>query len=210
MWRRLLVPLRRRRRRSRRQHDVNLGTLHRSRRAGHAHVQRGLGRRTTSAGTVSGGTCSASRTYTAAGVYTVRLTVTDDDHGSGESIFQYVVVYDPSAGFVTGGGWITSPAGAYVANPTLTGRANFGFVSKYLSGATVPSGQTEFQFKAGNLNFHSSLYERLVVGGARAQYPDGDRRPASRRRRCRQVPDQNLGPHAGWWIGLRQQAERAR
>jgi hypothetical protein len=34
----------------------------------------------------------------------------------------------------------------------------------------VPTGQTEFQFKAGNLNFHSSSYEWLVVSGARAQY----------------------------------------
>jgi Matrixin len=52
----------------------------------------------------------------------------------------------------------------------LTGRANFGFVAKYHHGATVPDGQTEFQFKAGNLNFHSTAYEWLVVAGARAQY----------------------------------------
>jgi hypothetical protein len=50
------------------------------------------------------------------------------------------------------------------------GRANFGFVSKYQKGAKIPTGETEFQFKAGNLNFHSSLYEWLVVAGARAQY----------------------------------------
>lgn len=37
--------------------------------------------------------------------------------------------------------------------------------------ANVPDGQTEFQFKAGNLNFHSSAYEWLVVtGGCMAQY----------------------------------------
>ena len=52
----------------------------------------------------------------------------------------------------------------------MTGKASFGFVSKYLPGATVPTGQTEFQFKAGGLNFHSSLYEWLVVAGARAQF----------------------------------------
>ena len=44
------------------------------------------------------------------------------------------------------------------------------FVSKYQKGATVPVGHTEFQFKAGDLNFHSSVYEWLVVAGARAQY----------------------------------------
>jgi hypothetical protein len=52
----------------------------------------------------------------------------------------------------------------------LTGKANFGFVSKYQKGATIPSGNTEFQFKAGNLNFKSSSYEWLVIAGARAQF----------------------------------------
>jgi len=82
----------------------------------------------------------------------------------------FIVVYDPSAGFVTGGGWINSPAGAYPANPSLVGKANFGFISKYQKGATTPTGQTEFQFKVADLNFHSSSYEWLVVAGARAQY----------------------------------------
>src|SRR5205823_5737072 len=82
----------------------------------------------------------------------------------------YVVVYDPSAGFVTGGGWIASPAGAYAADPTLTGKANFGFVSKYKKGASTPEVETEFQFQAGSLSFHSSSYEWLVISGARAQF----------------------------------------
>jgi hypothetical protein len=43
-------------------------------------------------------------------------------------------------------------------------------VSKYQRGQTTPSGETEFQFKAGNLNFHSEAYEWLVVAGARAQF----------------------------------------
>ena len=117
-----------------------------------------------------GGTVSDSYTFTAPGVYSVKLTVTDDDGGAGTAttvagLEALVVVYDPSAGFVTGGGWIDSPAGAYAADPTLTGRANFGFVSKYRHGANVPDGQTEFQFKAGDLNFHSTAYEWLVVAG---------------------------------------------
>ena len=81
-----------------------------------------------------------------------------------------VAIYDPNAGFVTGGGWIDSPPSAYVTNPGLTGKANFGFVSKYKKGANVPDGNTEFQFHAGNLNFKSSVYEWLVVAGARAQF----------------------------------------
>ncbi len=115
---------------------------------------------------------SDSYAYSAAGVYTLTMTVTDNDGGEGQSIFQYVVVYDPSGGFVTGGGWIDSPAGAYLPDPSLAGKANFGFVSKYKKGATVPTGQTEFQFHVANLDFHSSSYQWLVVNqaGTNAQY----------------------------------------
>jgi hypothetical protein len=125
--------------------------------------------------TISGGAVSIPYTFSAAGVYHVTLTVTDDDTGSGSATTvggfdAMVVVYDPSAGFVTGGGWINSPAEAYAADPTLTGKANFGFVSKYQKGATVPTGQTEFQFKVANFNFHSSSYDWLVIAGSKAQY----------------------------------------
>jgi PKD repeat protein len=105
-----------------------------------------------------------------AGVYTVTLSVADDEMGATTSDARTFVVYDPSAGFVTGGGWIDSPPGAYYPDSPLAGRATFGFVSKYKKGANVPTGQTEFQFKIANLNFHSSSYEWLVVAGARAQY----------------------------------------
>jgi hypothetical protein len=109
-------------------------------------------------------------TYSAAGVYTVTASLLVNGVEAGSAEFQYVVVYDPSAGFVTGGGWIDSPEGTYPADPGLLGKATFGFVSKYLKGAIVPSGNTEFQFKAGDLNFRSSLYEWLVIAGARAQF----------------------------------------
>ena len=103
--------------------------------------------------------------YTTAGVYTVTLTVTDDDGGYGQSFYQYIVIYDPTAGFVTGGGWFNSPAGALVGSPAAAGKASFGFVAKYKKGASEPVGNTEFQFKAGNLNFHSTSYQWLVVTG---------------------------------------------
>jgi hypothetical protein len=112
--------------------------------------------------------CSASHSFTGPGVYTVTVTVTDDDTGSTSSTFEFVVAYDPNGGFVTGGGWILSPAGAYTLNPALTGKANFGFVAKYDKG--VAKGQTEFQFHAGDFNFNSEVYESLVVSGYKAQY----------------------------------------
>jgi hypothetical protein len=124
--------------------------------------------------TGSGGTCSATHTYATAGVYSVAVTVTDDDTGSDtESTPLYVVIYDPGAGFVTGGGWINVTAGSCKLTAVCEGaigKANFGFVAKYKKGASVPEGQTEFQFQAGNLNFHSEAYEWLVVTGSKAQY----------------------------------------
>ena len=34
----------------------------------------------------------------------------------------------------------------------------------------MPTGNTEFQFKVANLNFHSTAYQWLVVAGPKAQY----------------------------------------
>ncbi|MEJ2111711.1 MAG: hypothetical protein P8Z37_17740, partial [Acidobacteriota bacterium] len=114
-------------------------------------------------------TCTSSRTIYEAGVYTIEARI-EDNHGGTCRAKVLIVVYDPSAGFVTGGGWIDSPERAYVTNPSLTGKATFGFVSKYKKGANVPTGETEFQFKVANLNFNSESYEWLVVAGARAQF----------------------------------------
>jgi PKD repeat protein len=54
---------------------------------------------TTSAGVVSqtgsSGTLNGSHTYATAGVCTPTLTVTDQDGGRGQSVAQYVVVYEP-------------------------------------------------------------------------------------------------------------------
>ena len=114
----------------------------------------------------AGGTgATPSHTYTAPGVYDVCLTVNDGQVDSTEACTQ-AVIYDPSAGFVTGGGWIDSPAGAYAADPTLAGKATFGFVSRYRKGATVPDGNTAFVFQAGNLSFESTSYQWLVVNQA--------------------------------------------
>jgi hypothetical protein len=107
-----------------------------------------------------------SASFSSAGVYTVGLKVCDDyTTPACDTTVATVVVYDPSAGFVTGGGWIDSPEGAYVPDASLSGKATFGFVSKYKVGATVPTGNTEFQFQAGDLNFHSTSYQWLVVTG---------------------------------------------
>ncbi len=52
----------------------------------------------------------------------------------------------------------------------MTGKATFGFESKYQKGKTVPQGNTQFIFNAANFKFKSTAYEWLVVSGAKAQY----------------------------------------
>lgn len=124
---------------------------------------------TSSAGSIDDYSVTGSHTYSNAGVYILTLTVSDEED-SGFLTYQYIVVYDPSAGFVTGGGWIDSPEGAYTPDTSLTGKATFGFVAKYKKGTTIPTGNTEFQFHAAGMNFHSEDYQWLVVAGARAQF----------------------------------------
>jgi hypothetical protein len=118
----------------------------------------------TTAGAVAGRVCTASYRYTRAGVYTVTVNVTDNA-GESDTRTGTIVVYDPAAS-VAGSGWFNSPAGAAPANPTLAGRATFAFSAKYNRGATVPTGTTEFQFKAGTLDFRSTEFEWMVVAGS--------------------------------------------
>ena len=51
-----------------------------------------------------------------------------------------------------------------------TGRATFGFDSKYKKGATAPTVQTQLQFKTGDRNSHSDSYQWLVVAAPKAKY----------------------------------------
>ncbi|MBS7614631.1 PKD domain-containing protein [Candidatus Bathyarchaeota archaeon] len=124
---------------------------------------------TMSAGTITetegSGLVTGQHTYTAAGVYTVTLNVTDNYGDSDTAKFEYIVVYDPNGGFVTGGGWIQSPAGAYTADLAIKGKANFAFVSKYHKGASVPTGNIEFHLPAAGFKFKGTGYEWLVVSG---------------------------------------------
>jgi hypothetical protein len=125
-------------------------------------------------GAAPNGLVSTTYSFGAAAIYSVKLT--ENDGIGGITITRatttdltpleaFVVVYDPTAGFVTGGGWINSPAGAYAPNLSLSGKATFGFVAKYKKGATVPEGNTEFQFHAAGMNFKSTSYDWLVVQG---------------------------------------------
>jgi hypothetical protein len=117
-------------------------------------------------------TIAGNHIYTSPGVFTIKVKVTDAAGEFDEMLYKYVVVYDSEGGFVTGGGWINSPEGAYKPDLSLAGKANFGFVAKYKQGSTTPGGNTEFQFNTADLNFRSSSYDdmRLVIASAKANF----------------------------------------
>jgi PKD repeat protein len=115
----------------------------------------------TSDGVVSGYLVTASHAYIIPGVYTLTLTVTDDDSGSSTEYYtQYVVVFDPDGGFVTGGGWFR--------DSVTSDKANFGFNAKYNMDVKMPFGNTNL--KVDDLQFKSTSYDWLVIYGAKAQY----------------------------------------
>ena len=72
--------------------------------------------------------------------------------GGGTNATQY--------GSVTGGGHFDSPAGAYRRNSTMSGKANFGFTSKYDEGDDSPKGNLNFQF--GEMHFKSTNFTTMI------------------------------------------------
>ncbi|TOG85754.1 hypothetical protein CGI95_22630, partial [Vibrio parahaemolyticus] len=88
------------------------------------------------------GNFSDTHIYANSGIYTIDITATDSNGEIDTAIYKYVVIYDQNGAFVTGGGWFDSPLGAYVPDPSLVGKADFGFVAKYNKGKNVPDGNT--------------------------------------------------------------------
>ena len=128
----------------------------------------------TATGLISGNTITGSFSPLA-NVYTVKLVVEDACGELDTEIYEFVVVYNPEGGFVTGGGWITSLPGAMPDNHSATGKANFGFNAQYKKGKNNVlnlEGNTNFQFTEGSFHFKSSSYEAmtLVISGAKATY----------------------------------------
>jgi surface protein len=118
------------------------------------------------------GTATATRPYVLPGVYSVEVEISNQDGGSVTATFEYVTVFDPAGGYVSGNGTILSPEGACTWSGCVSaaGTARLGFSSRYRQGAHTPDGSTRFTFRDGNFTFNSTEYEWLVVAGARAQY----------------------------------------
>lgn len=109
---------------------------------------------TTEAGTVASGTCTGDHAYSAVGVYTITVTVTDDDAGDGTD--EIMVVVSDRTTKVTGGGFIVDG-----------GRASFGFVAK--ENAAGLHGQIQIRAPGGN-RFHGDTVTSLAGDGMTATW----------------------------------------
>lgn len=114
---------------------------------------------------INGSQISGSHVYGEAGLYNVTLTIEDACGLTDTEVYSYIVIYNPCNGFVTGGGYINSPAGAYASSPSSTGKANYGFEAKYNSKDGSPKGEFEFKFesKGSKLKVKSSSVEWLMI-----------------------------------------------
>jgi hypothetical protein len=101
--------------------------------------------------------------YNKAGVYQPKLVLIDECGNRVERMTDFVVVYDQYCDYTAGSGTFWSPKGAYSNQPNASGRANFGFVARYKLGSKKVDKNAEFQFKTGDLNFHSSSYQDMSL-----------------------------------------------
>jgi len=108
--------------------------------------------------------------HTVADILSITIKATDVAGNTVVSEPTLLAIYDPTGAFITAGGWFTSPAGAYKADSTVTGKANLGLNSKYKKGTMIPTGETEFHLKEANLKFKATSYDWMVINGAKAIY----------------------------------------
>ena len=102
--------------------------------------------------------------YTSAGVFTVSVTIADEDGGtSAAAVHRYAIVYDPTGPPASGSGFIS-----------MTGdskrKAHFTFNADFSRGSLVPRGKVKFWIPGGSLDFESGVIQVLIVSGNRAQF----------------------------------------
>ena len=121
------------------------------------------------------GSVTGTYSFASTGVYAVRMDVSDSSGqtGSADAVGQVnaeVVIYQPSGGYAAGGGWLDSPAGAYAGDPTLAGKVNYAFVSRYYKNATKSTGETELDFRLAKFRFNALNFDIQTISGGRAKY----------------------------------------
>jgi len=113
----------------------------------------------------SNGSCNRVHTFASAGMYTINISVADDDGGT-DNDRTMVVVYDPAGGFETAGGTFNSPAGALSSAPDVADRGHFQFNPKYRphdAGPIATGGKFQFRLDGTTFAVDSTAFEWLVV-----------------------------------------------
>lgn len=110
-----------------------------------------------------------------AGVYKLRMNVTDQTGvityaNTYENLDAVIVVYDPNGGYTYGGGYFNSPIGALLSDLNTSGEASYGFTINYYKNATLPKGETQFEFKVGSFEFNALNFDYLVISNSMAQF----------------------------------------
>jgi len=116
---------------------------------------------TTESFAATGGTCTSTSTFPIAGMYSLAITVTDDDGAAGNTS-TLAIVFDPSAGFATAGGWLDSPPGGYPADPTAAGKARFTAQANY-HGDIALTGNVQFGLHSALFELRSDTVEWMVI-----------------------------------------------
>jgi hypothetical protein len=100
----------------------------------------------------------AKRTFVAkVGLFTIKVTVTDNNGNSGWDYLRYAVVHSSTAN-------VDGLALRFIS-PNGGGTADLDFFCKYENGETPPAGQ--MKFKLGTLDFEATAFDWLVARGTR-------------------------------------------
>ena len=117
---------------------------------------------TASAPVSASGVASTTLSGLPAGLYQVAVSL-----GGGYFVAQplsiQLALFNPSPSIAAGIGKISSPAGDYYPNPSLSGTTGFAFYAYYPSGKTVPSGYATVNFNSGTLSFSSTSLDWLII-----------------------------------------------
>jgi hypothetical protein len=106
-------------------------------------------------------------------VYKLSVTYGGSTSCPTNTVTLYVHVFDTQAGFVTGGGWLRSPANPDYEFMETSSRAYFGLMAKYKKGEeNQVQGETQLLVENGTFYFRGSLHKArsLVIAGNQAFY----------------------------------------
>lgn len=153
---------------------VNLSATYTDVNLSKALVNWGDGSETTA--TFAEGSISAEHNYLKAGIYEVTLTISDTCGLEAIETHEYVIIFDPNAGFVTGGGWFSTTVGAWTGSSDSDIKSHVEFNSKYKKDSQVPQGIFNFTLTKKTteeddealLKFKSTAINWLVIDGNKA------------------------------------------